>query len=451
MTMVDRTNWEQFQQQLSERGLAAAAGILRGLPAADRADLVHQLPAAHRVAVLTALSASDVSEMLEYLVSMGSETMESVGQLPIEALTLVLDRTPIGTVARVLRAFGEERRLATLATLRDAAAVGELVAQEEDTAGALVTTDFMALRVGMTAEQATRSIRRTRPSNEHLERLFVVDRENRLAGNISFRDLFLAEGRTPLSSIMTPETISVLPDTDQEECARLMERYHLQALPIVDAAGKLIGFIDISDVLEVAEDEATEDMYRLVGLNEEEAIASSVWSSLRSRLPWLSLNLATVFAAAGVVALFESTVARVAILAAFLPVVGGQGGVATMQTITIMVRSIALGDVSGRTWRRVLVKETVLGLLQGLSTAVAAGVAVLVWTQDVKLAAVLAGALVLVMMVAGLSGVLIPIGLRRAGIDPALASGVFGTTITDIFGFAFLLGLATLVLHTFGW
>ena len=450
MTTQESIDLDRLQRRIAEGEIDAAVAELRLIRPADQADLIQQLPDNDERAVLSSLSAAQVSAILEYLVPDGHAALAPLAALPTDILTSVLDRTPSGTAARVLRAFPDERRTEVLNTLRERSPVEVLVAQEEETAGALVTTDFMALRQGMTVDQATRAIRETALLSDVLEGLFVVDQGDKLVGSLSFRDLLLADPQTPLTRVMERDPLSVPAGEDQEECARVMQRYHLETLPIVDDNRKLMGFIDLSDVLEVAEDEATEDMYMIVGLSADESVASPLWTSLRRRLPWLALNLLTAFFAAGVVAFFESTIAKAAILAAFLPIVGGQGGNATVQTVTIIVRSIALGEVTFRNARRVLLKETTLGLFHGLAIGIVAASVAFIWSQNAALSAILGIAMVLNMVAAGAAGVLIPLGLRRFGVDPALAAGIFATTVTDVLGFTFLLGLAAVTIAVLG-
>jgi magnesium transporter len=451
MTMQDSNiDLEQLQQRIAEGDVATAAAELRQVRPADQAEFLHALPTPDELTILTTLSASQISAVLEYLVPKGQEALEPLSQLPTDVLTAILDRTPTGTAVRVLRAFPPERRLEVLAGLRDPSPIESLIGQEEDTAGALVTTDFMALRVGMTANQAVWAIRRSRPVSEFLQRLFVVDRQDKLVGSVSFRDLLLADPRTPLTRIMEEDPLSVPAGTDQEEVANVVQRYRLDTLPIVDEGGKLLGFVDAADVLPVAVEEVQEDMYRIVGLSEEESIRAPVWTSLRRRLPWLSVNLVTAFAAASVVGMFENTIARAAILAAFLPIVGGQGGNAAIQALTITVRSIAVGDITLQNAYRVLLKEATLGFFDGLTIGVLAGLAGFVWTRNLALSIVLAVALMMNLVVAGVAGVLLPLTLKRLGVDPALASGIFATMCTDIAGFAILLGLATVTLAALG-
>ena len=219
-----------------------------------------------------------------------------------------------------------------------------------------------------------------------------------------------------------------------------MERYDLQSVPVTDDAGRLLGSISVGEIMDVVEDEATEDMYRMIGVHEAEKVAGSFWRSVRGRLPWLCVNLGTALAAGLVVTMFESTMAQAVALAAFLPVIAGQGGIAGTQTLTLIVRSIALGElVSGGTWR-LLGKEVGLGIVHGV--VVGALVAAIAFGWQVVGAAMFAN-----MVVAAVSGVIVPLGLRALRIDPALASAVAVTTLTDVIGFLIYLGLAALMIR----
>jgi magnesium transporter len=258
------------------------------------------------------------------------------------------------------------------------------------------------------------------------------------------RRLLLVSPETPLKRIMTSDLNSARVDMDQEEVARMVADYNLLAIPVVDEENKLVGSITVDDVIDVIKDEATEDIYRLAGVSGDERVFTAASESLKKRLPWLGINLATAFLAASVVGLFTQTIDALPILAVFMPIVAGMGGNAATQTLTVIVRGIALGELSwGSNSRKALLKEALVGLGNGLTLGlIAAGVA---WATrgDPVLGLVLGAAMVINMFVAATAGVLIPLGLRAGGVDPALASSVFITTLTDVFGFFSFLGLAT--------
>jgi magnesium transporter len=250
---------------------------------------------------------------------------------------------------------------------------------------------------------------------------------------------------TPLKRIMTSDIYSARVDTDQEEVARQVASYNLLAIPVVDAENKLVGSITVDDVIDVIKDEATEDVYRLAGVSRDDGVLTPPRESLRRRLPWLLVNLATAFIAASVVGLFSHTIERVVALAVFMPVVAGMGGNAATQTLAVVVRGIALGELTWSNARHALIKEGLVGLGNGLAVGLAGAVLVWVVTRgDWPLGLILMAAMVINMFVAAFAGTLIPLGLRVLKIDPALASSVFITTFTDVCGFLSFLGLATI-------
>jgi magnesium transporter len=233
-------------------------------------------------------------------------------------------------------------------------------------------------------------------------------------------------------------------DTDQEEVARQVASYNVLALPVVDAENKLVGVITVDDVIDILKDEATEDVFRFAGVSVDDGVLSPPGESLARRLPWLGVNLVTAFVAASVVAAFEPTIERVTALAALMPIVAGMGGNAATQTLAVTVRGLALGELTWINARAALAKEGLVGLGNGLALGTVAALGAWALRGDPVLGLILAVAMVINMFVAATAGTLIPLGLRALKIDPALASSVFITTLTDIFGFFSFLGLATL-------
>ncbi len=312
-----------------------------------------------------------------------------------------------------------------------------------------MTNRFIALRAEMTVEEV-RELLRGRAQDERTEDiayLYVTDAAQRLVGVVSLRDLvFRREGRR-MDEIVNRDVKFVRVDTDQENLVQQFERYHYLGLPVLDAEGRLVGAVKASDALEVAAKEATEDMQLMVGLSGEEHALTPWQQSIRGRLPWLYINLATAFAAALVVGAFENTIARWTALAIFLPIVAGQGGNAGMQTLTVIIRDLALGEITRGDGRRALLKEVTLGLLNGLAIGLAVGVIGWFWKGSILLGIVAGAAMLLNQLAAAVAGVMIPLGLKALRLDPALASSIFLTTVTDVAGFFFFLGLATLCLR----
>ncbi|MEW6161356.1 MAG: magnesium transporter, partial [Verrucomicrobiota bacterium] len=270
---------------------------------------------------------------------------------------------------------------------------------------------------------------------------------DRLVGIVPLRDLVFRRPERTVGEIMSRAVKFLQVDADQEEIARQFEHYHYLALPVVDADGRLVGIVRSSDALEIARAEATEDMQLMVGLSGEERALTPWRKSIGRRLPWLYINLATAFLAAAVVGFFESTIAQWTALAVFLPVIAGQGGNAGMQTLTVIIRDLALGEITPGDGRRALMKELTLGVVNGLAIGVVVGVAGFLWKGSLALGIVAMLAMVLNQVSAALAGVAIPFGLKAMRIDPALASSIFVTTVTDVAGFFFFLGLAVLAMR----
>jgi magnesium transporter len=303
-----------------------------------------------------------------------------------------------------------------------------------------------ALPEDITAGEAITALQNARDV-EMVFYLYVIDARRHLVGVVSLRRLLLVPPTTPLKRIMTTELISVRADMDQEEVARQVASYNLLAIPVVDEENKLVGVITVDDVIDVIKDEATEDVYRLAGVAGDDRVFITASESLRKRLPWLMVNLMTAFLAASVVALFEGTIGLLPFVAVLMPVVAGMGGNAATQTLTVIVRGIALGELTWGNTRKALLKEAAVGLGNGVACGIVGALIVLVVRGDPVLGLVLGMAMVVNMFVAATAGTLIPLTLRAMKVDPALASSVFITTLTDMFGFFSFLGLATVFLR----
>jgi magnesium transporter len=280
--------------------------------------------------------------------------------------------------------------------------------------------------------------------------LYVTDARQKFLGVISLRDLVFRKPERRVEEIMNRSVAFVRVDADQEEIARQFEHYHYLGLPVLDYQDRLVGVVRANDVIEIAQHEATEDMQLMVGLSGEERALTPWKKSVRTRLPWLYVNLLTAFGGAAVVALFEKTIAGWTALAIFLPIVSALGGNSGAQTLTIIIRDLALGELSPGDGRRALLKEIFVGIANGIAVGIMVGLISYFWKGEGTLGLVIAIAMILNMIAAALSGVLIPFGLKAVKIDPALASSIFLTAITDITGFFFFLGLASLALRWWG-
>jgi magnesium transporter len=313
-----------------------------------------------------------------------------------------------------------------------------------------MTTSFIALDEKMTAQEAIDSLRAAGDAAPSILYLYVVDADRCLRGVVPIRRLVAAPPLRPVSELMIPEPVHVRAEADQEEVAALVRRYDLLAIPVVDVDGRMLGVITVDDVIDVITEEATQDMYHLAGLSDEDRVFSPPRTSIRKRLPWMLVNLATCFLAAWVVGLFEHTLEKVVALAVFMPVVAGMAGNGGIQALTVITRGIALGEIEFSTGARAAGKECAVGLTLGALTGLAsAGLAVL-WHGSPLVGVALFLSMGIAMAVAGLVGAAVPLVLKALHQDPALGAGVIVTTFTDVFAFLSFLGIASLLLARSG-
>lgn len=423
------------------------AVLLAALHPADSAEVLEELEPDQQRAVFAELESEDAAEVLAYLEP--EDQVEIVADMPSEDLSDILDEMEPDDAADMLAELPPEQASAAIAQMEDASDVKELLQYEEESAGGLMTPHIVALRANATVGQALTLLREVHPVEDLSYYLYVTEPDERLVGVISLRQLVTADLNTPLSAIMHRDIISVPVDADQEEVARILSRYGLLSIPTVDAEGRLVGAITADDVIDVIQEEATEDIYHLAGLDAEEDVNESVLTTSRRRLTWLLVNLPTALLAGAVVSQFEGTVQRVAVLAVFMPIIAGMGGNAGIQTLTLIVRSIALGEISLRDSWRALGHEFMVGLVNGVCFGIVIGLVGLIWKGLPILGLVAGVAMLANMIAAAIAGTMVPLLLRRFGADPALASGVIVTTFTDVTGYGCFLGLATLLISFF--
>src|SRR5688572_2998628 len=432
--------------------------LLRIGATANLVNLLQKQHPADLAQVLTELSDKDREAAFTLLVERnGRLAMEALSEIGAEAGAPLLATRPAEEIARLAQEIESDDAAALIDHLpedlsasvlelmrpKESKVVENLLEYEERTAGRIMNPNVFALNEDMTVGEAITEIQNSRDV-EMVFYLYVVDERDHLVGVVSLRRLLLVSPETPLKRIMTADLISARVDMDQEEVARQVAAYNLLAIPVVDEENKLVGIITVDDVIDVIKDEATEDIYRLAGVAGDERVFTPAGESLRKRLPWLGVNLATAFLAASVVGLFTGTIDALPILAVFMPIVAGMGGNAATQTLTVIVRGIALGELTWGNSRKALLKEAMVGIGNGLALGLIAAAVAWATRGDPVLGVVLGTAMVINMFVAATAGVLVPLGLRAANVDPALASSVFITTMTDVFGFFSFLGLATI-------
>jgi magnesium transporter len=423
--LIDRLHPPDIAEMLPELGPAETRTVVDILFSAHRAArTLRELPAEVLPGILEMLDDKQIVDMLE--------------------------RLPPDDAVWFLEVLPEDRRLRVSASLPAArkSELERLLAYPESTAGSRMTTRFLAVRESTTAQQAIEAIRRhTEEEVEQIFYLYVTDDDGGLRGVVPIRKLVTCPPQRPIGEVMIDDPVSVPAMADQEEAAQLAGKYNLLAVPVVDDGRRLVGVITVDDVIDVIKEEATEDMYRMVGLTEEEHIYTPVPTVIRRRLPWMVINLATAFLASWVVGLFEASIHRVSVLAVFMPIVAGMGGNGGTQTLTVVTRGIALGEIDRDAGMRAMLREVIIGTAIGVVTGLCTAVGAYLWRGSPMLGLVLLLAMIINMVVAGLSGAAVPLLLRASRQDPALGSGVIVTTFTDVFGFLSFLGLATLLIR----
>jgi magnesium transporter len=412
---------------------------------ADLAQIFSELSEKDREAAFSLLAERNGRLAMEAVSELGPEAGAALlATRSAEEIARLAQEIPSDDAAALIDNLPEELSAAVLDLMRpkESGVVENLLEYDEQTAGRIMNPHVFALSEDMTVGEAIAELQGNRDV-EMVFYLYVVDERRHLVGVVSLRRLLLVSPETPLKRIMTSDLISARVDMDQEEVARQVAAYNLLAIPVVDEENKLVGIITVDDVIDVIKDEATEDIYRLAGVSGDERVFTPAGESLRKRLPWLGVNLGTAFLAAGVVSLFTNTIDALPVLAVFMPIVAGMGGNAATQTLTVIVRGIALGELTFANSRKALVKEASVGIGNGVALGLVAATVAWLTRGDPILGMVLGAAMIINMFVAATAGVLIPLGLRAAKVDPALASAVFITTMTDVFGFFSFLGLAT--------
>jgi len=432
---------------VDENALAAEAqALLHELHPADVAHVLEGLPLEDRLWVWGLVrSDRDGEVLLEVSDAVRDTLLQDMDSAEIVAATQNLDADEIADLAPDLPREVVQDILEAQAG-EDRAELQAALSFPEGTVGALMDFEVVSIREDVTCEVALRYLRRFDELPPQTDALFVVDREDHLKGALPITRLLVTDPDVEVAGLYDREVVSFAPESDADEAAQAFDRYDLVCAPVVDAAGRMIGRITVETVLEYVRDRQEAQELGKVGLREEEDIFSSVWSSAKNRGPWLALNLCTAFVASRVVGLFEGSIAQLAALAALMPIVAGIGGNSANQTTTLIVRSLALGQVSAQNARRLLAKELGISSLNGVVWGGVLGIVAGLLYRNVALGGVLALAMMLNLVVAALAGIFIPLAMERFGRDPAVGSSVFLTFVTDSMGFFIFLGLATLFL-----
>ncbi|HML44139.1 MAG: magnesium transporter [Hyphomicrobium zavarzinii] len=422
-----------------------AAQLVVGLRPRDLADVIELLSPEHRIALIQALGPAFDYEVLSEIDETVRDQLSEA--LPNELLAKAVTELDTDDAAYLIENLEQADRDEILAQVPkgDRLALERQLEYPEESAGRLMQSDFVAVAPYWTTEQVIEHARETDDLPDTFSEIFVVDPAFRVLGSVDLSRLLRTKRDVPVSEIMETDLNVVLDTSDQEEVARQFERYGLISAPVVDQNNKLVGVITVDDVVEVLQDEADEDMKALGGVGDE-SLTDSVVQTARSRVPWLIINLGTAVLASFVIKAFDATIEQMVALAVLMPIVASMGGNAGTQTMTVTVRALATNKLGAANSQRIISRETLVGLLNGLILSVIMATIVFLWFGSGRLGAVIGMAMVVNLLAAALAGILIPLALDRLKLDPAPASGVFVTMVTDCVGFFAFLGLASLIL-----
>ncbi|GAA6195540.1 magnesium transporter [Pseudophaeobacter sp.] len=425
---------------------AALTTLMEDLHAADIADLLEQINSYDRTRLIRLFGREFDGEIL-------SELDESIREEVIATLnpTVLADAVrelETDDVVDLVEDLEEPQQEAILEALEDSdrVAVEQSLSYPENSAGRLMQREVVMAPEHWNVGQAIDYMRESEDLPEQFYHMVLVDPRLRPIGNVTLGRIMGTKREVPLTDLLE-ETFQVIPaDQDEEDVAYAFNQYHLISAPVVDGDGRLAGVITIDDAMAVLDEEHEEDILRLAGVGDESSLADRVIETTKRRFPWLAVNLVTAVLASLVIAQFEATIAQFVALAVLMPIVASMGGNAGTQSLTVAVRAMATRDLTGSNVWRVIRREVLVGLVNGVIFAVVMGVVGVIWFGSPSLGGVLAAAMVINLVVAGLAGTVIPVLLEKMGVDPALASGAFVTTVTDVVGFFAFLGLAAWVL-----
>ena len=432
--LVHRQNLAELQRKLDELHSADVAHILEALPLDDRLT-VWQLVKVERDGDILLEVSDAVRETL--LADMDDhEILAAARDMDADELADLASELPRDVVHELMETLDAQQR----------ERVRSALSYEEDQVGALMDFEMVTIREDVSLEVVLRYLRRLKELPGHTDKLFVVDYDGVLKGVLPVKRLLVNDPEKLVSEVMATDPVSFHPDEDGYDAAQAFERYDLISTPVVDKNGKLIGRLTIDEMVDLIREESESEVLNMAGLREEEDIFASVWKSLRNRWAWLAINLVTAFMASRVIGLFEDSIEKLVALAALMPIVAGIGGNSGNQTITMIVRAMALDQVSTGNTSRLIRKELGVGLVNGIVWGGVIGVVAYLLYDSWSLGVVMTAAMVLNLLLAALMGVLIPMTLVRMGRDPALGASVMITAVTDSGGFFIFLGLASLFL-----
>jgi len=430
--MKDKNPFLPLVQQFLEHDIATGARFIENMPEEEAADIIRTLPTALATRVIRQLQVSYAAALIKDADE--SFLQELTTHLDPQLVSSILMHLPQDDRARMTRHLSGKLK----------EQIGELLEYPQDSVGRIMTTDFLTFNKSTLAEEAIDKIRQLAKKRFPLSYVYVVDEEMHLIGVLNMRDLMLAAPDSALETIIRKDVFTLHCFTDRQEAANELAKRKYFAAPVVDGENHILGVIKAERMLQKVQDDVTKDIQRMVGVGADERVFSTISYSLKKRLPWLHINLATAFLAAAVVALFEGVIAKLTILAVFLPVVAGQGGNAGAQSLAVVMRGIVMREIPKDKILGLIVKEGKLGAINGVVIGAVTAMVAWVWYGNPYLGVVIGLGMLFNLIFAGLSGAAIPLLMKKLGIDPAQSSSIILTTVTDVMGFLAFLGFAVI-------
>lgn len=443
---LDKTDVSKLKRAIGNNNELLKA-TLEEYHASEIAILFESIGSEDRERIINLLSVEKASEVISEM-SEESHPEDLLLQLHPDKRTEIVEELDYDDATDIISQLEEHEQKEILEDLNedDASNIRNLLSYDEETAGGLMNTEFIKVNLNLTKKDAIDEIIRQSEEIEEFYTVFVVDDENIFKGIVSLKDIIKAKGNVKITQMVNSDVVYVSPETDQEEVAKLISQYNLTSIPVVDSRMKLLGRVTFDDVIDVLEDENTEDILKISGVSEDEQLSGNWIEAVKSRLPWLILNLGTAFLASAVIRNYETTIDKLAVLSAYMVIIAGMGGNAATQALAVTVRRISLYDLTDNQAYRTVLKEFTVGLINGAVTGLIVFIFAYFFDANPMLGLVIFLAMTGNLIIAGVTGASIPLFLKRIGIDPAIASSIIITTFTDVFGFLLLLGLASKLL-----
>lgn len=442
-----RELWSRIQEALVNDQIDQFRAEFIEMHPYDQAKIFEEQPEEIRQKIYTYLSPEEISEVMEhidldniedYLIEMDPRfAAQALADMSTDDAVDILNEVDKNMVASYLAIMDKE----------DAYEIKDLLHYEEKTAGSIMTTEFVVIKANQTVREAMLHLRKEAPDAETIYYIYVVNEQKRLVGVISLRDLIIAEDDWLISEVMSDRIVSVPVGEDQEEIARRMRDYDFLALPVVDFQDHLLGIITVDDIMDVMEEEASEDYSKLAGISEVDRPDQNAFGAARKRLPWLIALLFLGMLTASLIGRFEDTLDKVAILAVFIPLIAGMAGNTGTQALAVAVRGIATGDIDKEGKWNIIVREAGTGLITGTTCGILVTFIVYLWQGQIFLGLLVGISIMATLIVATLAGALVPLLMHRLNVDPAVASGPFITTVNDIISILIYFGMATIFMN----